>query len=292
MASNQLGVKLPAQILLPTPTYPKPLILSQSASYTTVSYVIPGTNHPRTRDASLRSQPRARPLYVDKPLAALSKDEPLNYALAVEGITLLAWDIAWLCRTQGHDIGRGSWEEVCAMGRNLHHLLLGPPAPIASSQQSTIPSTLASQATVTTTKSDGTQAPPRIFTQASRHNFLNGKEGVEYMRDWSLGNSINVIHRVKALLLAERTGAEWELLEGDDWAAEDQPPEPGGTGLDGTSEDKVVNGLAGSGQPTIRGAEATRDALEQTGVLVKAEGAEHADGKVKGQRGWTKIRGR
>ena len=120
------------------------------------------------------------------------------------------------------------------------------------------------------------------------------------MRNWSLGNSIKVIHRVKAMLLAERTGAEWELLDGDDWAEEkvqegDGAEKNGKAGGDSMTNGKALGGHSGGDQTVGRGLK-QKTMLEQTGILVKAEVGggvrEKEDERGKGGSGWTKIRGR
>ena len=41
------------------------------------------------------------------------------------------------------------------------------------------------------------------------------------MRSWRLYSAIKAVEKVKAMLLADRTGAEWEILEGDEWVEEE-----------------------------------------------------------------------
>ena len=38
------------------------------------------------------------------------------------------------------------------------------------------------------------------------------------MRAWRLASAVKVVERIKGMLLAERMGAEWEILEGEEWA--------------------------------------------------------------------------
>lgn len=56
----------------------------------------------------------------------LAKEDPSTYSLFIEGVVLLAYNIAWACCTQGVPIGdKTSYEDVCNMGRNLYSLLIG-----------------------------------------------------------------------------------------------------------------------------------------------------------------------
>lgn len=80
---------------------------------------------PRSTDGRPLSRPR--PLSLDKPLPQLAKEDGIAYSLFIEGVTLLAWDVAWLCRTQGINVGAQSWDEICSIGKNLWQLLVSTP---------------------------------------------------------------------------------------------------------------------------------------------------------------------
>lgn len=72
------------------------------------------------------------------------------------------------------------------------------------------------------------------------------------------------MEKVKAMLLSERTGAEWEILEGNEWEEE---PIVGPKGKDGdvSGEEKQAEGAgAGAGE----------------------------EGKTRGTSGWTKLKSR
>ena len=77
------------------------------------------------------------------------------------------------------------------------------------------------------------------------------------MRDWRLQAPLKVIEKVKAMLLSERTGAEWELLEGNEWEDEAE-----------AEMNKVAKTVA-------------KPAIEETGILVKGE-----DGVERGANGF------
>ncbi|KAG8527098.1 uncharacterized protein KY384_008527 [Bacidia gigantensis] len=229
MTAFYLSLKLPAEILLPTSKYPDPTILSPNVSYTTKDPILPTPPHSKksspvaSRHLDHSNQPRARPLFLIKRLCDLAKDNPRDYAYVIEGITLLAWDIAWLCRTQGLDIGTKSWDEVCAIGKNLYDLLVSPLSP-----RKTLPNSAQNPPQPPTTKTPtkpeditSPPPPPPHFSHGSAYAFLSASRGTEYMREWRLANPVKVIDRVKTMLLAERTGSEWEILEGKEWAEED-----------------------------------------------------------------------
>ena len=298
LLSHHLSLRLPAEIILPHSGLPQATILSPNVSYTTNQLAFPGSNlaqsshvSPTASPVPPRITPRPRPLYVEKKLSCLAKDDPLTYAYLVEGITLLAWDVAWLCKTQGLDVGGGCWEEVCAMGKNLWQLLVGPsarrPAPRHTSSHGSVekPPNSTEPAEASTPKSNrGAKEPPPtgFFSHGTAHGFLAAAPGNEYMREWRLQNPVKVIDKVKAMLLAERTGAEWELLEGNEWEEGEAEEQTGGA----TSDRLHATG-------------------EETGILVKAgvddgratedgdRGGRLEDEKGKGRSsGWMKLKNR
>jgi hypothetical protein len=224
-----------------------------------------------------RSPVRPRPLHLNRKLSALAKEDPVAYGFFVEGIGLLAWDIAWVCTTQGLPIGVTSWEDVCGMGQNLWQLLVADPGPLTHP-----PAAPAAPGLVPARDSPSRPTPPRIlspphfpasdaalppavqlghFSHGTAHSFLAAAAGTEYMRGWRLQSPAKVVEQVKAMLLSERTGAEWEILEGNEW--EDEPVVPGAKGRDGD----------GPGEES------------------PADGAGD-EGKARGTSGWTKLKSR
>ena len=296
LVSHYLSLRLPAEITLPHRDYPLPTILSPVSSYTGRDIPFPGStsshssnNSPSaSRHADQRPLPRPRPLHLDKKLSTLAKDDQVAYASFVEGVTFLAWDIAWLCRTQGLNVGGGSWEDVCALGKNLWQLLLAaPPRPPLSREPSskTAPSKPPLSRTSTTTTRAPQPAKPKdapplgYFSHGTAYGFLATASGAEYMRDWQLQHPLKVIDKVKAMLLAERTGAEWELLEGNEWEEEEAEAEA----------KKEVQVLV-------------KPRIDETAILVKPETLENtghdgterdeSDGKGRGASGWMKLKSR
>lgn len=329
LVSHYLSLRLPAQINLPHSDYPFPTIFSPSSSYTSREATFPGStphhsshNSPSaSRLSDNRPPPRHRPLHLDKKLSALAKDDPVAYASFVEGVTFLAWDIAWLCKTQGMNTGGSSWEEVCAMGKNLWHLLLAPPSrpPViredssrSSPQKPTnfpIPNTSSRPPTA-----DNSKDAPTLghFSHGTAYGFLASASGVEYMRDWRLQAPVKVIEKVKAMLLAERTGAEWEILEGNEWEEEEGQAEApvdhvGNVGNPKIEETGVLVPPQAEVGVQYVGNRNRTPRIEETGVLVPGRGmkvgigsAEQGGGveggeteeKGKGASGWMKLKSR
>lgn len=281
LVSHYLALRLPAEITLPHRDYPLPTIFPPHSSYAGREVPYPGvtpsqssSNSPSaSRITDHKSLPRPRPLYLDRKLTSLAKEDPVAYALFVEGITLLAWDIAWVCRTQGLHVGAASWEEVCAMGRNLWQLLLAGPSPLPisipapkphpSSSRDLPVRTVPSHAPTSleaTAANDAAAPSARLghFSHGTAHSFLAAAEGTEFMRDWRLQSPVKAVEKVKGMLLSERTGAEWELLEGNEWEEE-----PSVGGEDG--KEKEGPGGASVGEDEVQG---------------------------KGVRGWMKVKSR
>ena len=291
LAAHHLSIKLPAQILLPTSEYPDPAILSPTVSYTANTPILPTPSHSKHSSPTASrhtdgSQPRARPLFLRKPLAMLAKENPLEYAHAVEGITLLAWNVAWLCRTQGLDVGTQSWEEICAIGKNLYDLLLVPAKARNSETQSSQPTEAGTPNTPMSVMPS--PLPPGYFSHGTVYGFLGSPQGVRYMQAWRFSNPVKVIDKVKQALLAERTGAEWEILEGNEWAHADMTG-----GMHVMQLDEKAD--ASKQQSSSVG-------VDQTGILLKPNtksqpmtpkrSVEPMDGKERSASGWYKMRGR
>ena len=307
LTSHHLSLKLPAQILLPSSSYPYPAILSPTVSYKSVNPILPSptsSSHGKTtslRHPDQRSQPRARPLVLMKQLSVLEKEDIHGYDSVTEGITLLAWNIAWLCKTQGLDVGQGGWEELCAWGKNLYTLLLSPVRPPRPSREPSLnrdaTDTPKRGSRVSDPQMRGAPPPAAYFSHGTVYGFLGSAAGTEYMRTWTLGRPLKLIEKIQARLHAERAIPEWEVLEGDAWTAEDE-----GSGSKGAASGKAVNG--GVVGMKVEGKEGSRPGrpgpetvLEQTGILVKPvreepRAGERVDEAGKGGSGWTKIRGR
>ena len=226
---------------------------------------------------------------MEKKLAVLAKTDPVAYASFVEGVTLLAWDIAWMAKTQGLEIGKSSWEEVCALGRNLWHLLLGPP-PAPQRQASAKGFTHPFTTHLDPPPEKGVQHPrhPVLghLSHNTAHSFLPAHDGVEHMNGWRLQSPVKVIDRVKAMLLTERDGAEWQILREDEWEDGNMPDE---APLDQeesettATETVLLDGIA-KGPSLNASSENSYHEVDR-----KDEGEQD---RSKGTSGWTKLKSR
>lgn len=219
LVSHYLSLRLPAEVTLPHRNHPTPTIYAPSGSYI--------SSESRSRF------PRPRPLFIGKNLPKLAREDPRTYALFLEGVTLLAWNISWICRTQGLSLASDSWEEICDIGRNLWQLLLAPPA-----QAATLVRTAAERDAQTRyksakasfkTTSQRTKMLPMLghYSHGTVQGFLGASEGTEFMRTWKLPSPTKIVDQLKTTLLGEMASAEWELLEKNEWDDEQQePPKP------------------------------------------------------------------
>jgi hypothetical protein len=173
----------------------------------------------RNRDLGNTSRPR--PLFVDKPLPVLAKEDPSAHSFFLEGVTLLAYDIAWACLTQNVPIGdRGSFEDLCNMGRNLYNLLIGQQ--LHNTQTPKLyPPLSAPSSTSDGDDPDQTKAglPPMMgrFSHGTTHTFLGSASGTEFIRSFRLPTPIKLADKLKKKLMSELTVPEWEVVENGDW---------------------------------------------------------------------------
>ncbi|PYI06274.1 hypothetical protein BO78DRAFT_397459 [Aspergillus sclerotiicarbonarius CBS 121057] len=287
LVSHYLSLRLPAEITLPHKDHPTPTISAPSASYPSrepplhLSPSVP----PESRTDSPRP-PRPRPLSIDRALPKLAREDPGTYALFLEGVTLLAWNVSWLCRTQGMNTISESWEEVCNVGKNMWQLLVAPPA-----QPSTLSRAFAGRDIQTKmrisrdsprTTIQRTMSFPMLghYSHGTAHSFLGAAEGVEFTRTWKLPTPTKVVDKLKSTLLGEMASAEWELLEGD-W--DDTSQEPSQSII--PRQPSVT-----AGSPHQRGQ--TGDRIEGAVSGADTLGGPYGPTRLKGTSGWTKLRNR
>ncbi|KAI1081962.1 UV radiation resistance protein and autophagy-related subunit 14-domain-containing protein [Whalleya microplaca] len=240
LASHYLSIRLPAEITLPHNDYPRPTIFSLTSSYHHGDVPFPGSTPfpPDPRDRQFTHVPHPRPLFIDRPLSVLAKEDPLAYNAFLEAVCLLSYDIVWLCRTQGVSVGDNGLEDFACMGRNLYNLLINfslqrNPQQIAdaSNTSSSTRNNNSDGAGGTTTNPAASAASelgkaataPRMgwYSHGSIHTFLGGAAGTELTRGFRMPNVIKIVDRLKAKLVHENPVPEWELLEDDAWTPDD-----------------------------------------------------------------------
>lgn len=242
LISHYLGLRLPAEMVLPHRDCPHPTILPPSQSYAAQQLSFPqigsaqlSSNSAPASRALLKSQklrPNLQSLYLTKTLTLLAKDDPRAYAEFLESVTLLAWNIAWLCKSQGIDAEIASWEGVCNIAKNLQHFLatknVERPLPSAARdsprRQATYNSDpLLAPADCRDSQQCTTERQRTRLGQLSHdtaHSNLVSAAGSSDMHRWRLQDPSKIVERVKHMLQSDRTGAGWEMLDGKEWEAE------------------------------------------------------------------------
>ena len=240
LACTYLSVRPPAEITLPHTDYPLPTIFKVEASYKYTDVPFPGATAPNSKAVSpsdstenlqTPTPSRPRPLYVTESLPKLARDDPSVYNSFIEAVCLLAYDIAWVCKSQGVSISSPAansgvdspafgtqtttggqplphtFEDIAALGRNLYNLLLG-------NQPRTIPSQVG---TPTVSADDSGRAAPSLgqYSHGSIHTSLNSAVGSELVKGFKVMSPPRIADQLKKHLLAEVIHAEWELV--DEW---------------------------------------------------------------------------
>ena len=314
LASHYLSLRLPAEIILPSPNNPHPAIRTPLSSYKTPTLPA-GLRAAAVAATSPNLQthhPRDRVLYLEKPLNVLAAEDPLAAGLYVDAVTLLAWDAAWLARAQGLDVGARSWEEICNVGRTLWTVFVAPPPPPPSVPSTRSPRSSprpafarlvppAQAETASPSRPSLNRAPSSpaskvpttaptgqaVLTAPSRGQLAHGTAhgylaaagpggGADWMRGWRFASHVRVIERIKGALASERMGAEWEVLEKDEWEQEGADVTPGHPGA---AVDELPVPEAGKSNNT----ETDRKGREESTAAVSKE-------KERAKKGWTKVR--
>ncbi|KAI1392823.1 UV radiation resistance protein and autophagy-related subunit 14-domain-containing protein [Hypoxylon trugodes] len=230
LTSHYLSIRLPAEITLPHNDYPRPTIFSLQSSYHHGDVAFPGTSllPPDPRDRQFAHVPHPRPLFLDKPLSTLSKEDPTAYTAFLEAVCLLSYDIVWLCRTQGVPVGDNNLEDFSCLGRNLYSLLINSslfrtPQQIAADVPPSPQANTSSPSPNTNTSDNGWKAAPRmgLYSHGTSHTFLGSAPGQDLTRSFKMPNITKIVDKLKAKLARDAPAPEWELLEDDAWTPDD-----------------------------------------------------------------------
>ncbi|KAF1948799.1 hypothetical protein CC80DRAFT_527671 [Byssothecium circinans] len=223
--AGYLGVRLPAEITLPHNDYPQPTIFSPASSYSGKRIPFPGSTPSHSSSTSPEASrmldprvhlPKPRTLYLDRPLSHLSDEDAPAYSTFLEGVSLLAYDVAWLCRTQGMKDEFEQWEDVCSIGRNLYRLLVLQETKLAQRPENPL------DKDVTPAKSNSRvpiRKTPVGFGELSHtasHSFLSSAENAQYLSGWAL-TPTKITDELKKYLYAEQQNLEWDKLDTKEW---------------------------------------------------------------------------
>jgi hypothetical protein len=286
-----LGVRLPAEITVPYNDYPQPTIFPQALSYQGKKVPFPGStpshsssNSPEaSRTLEARTQlPKPRTLFLDRPITHLAAEDPPAYALFIEGVSLLAYNIAWLCRTQGLKEEFDEWDTICPMGRNLYRLLISQetrtvPKPENPLDKDIVP-------TKPNSKTPPMRGPAGFgeLSHATSHSFLNTAENVQYLSGWKL-TPTKVKDELKAYLLAEQQAQEWDVVNQKEWEGMEQI----------IAEDPVVVGEKRRDTSSVDDGRSYLTATTSTKTIASQAGdTTEGEEKKRGSSGWTKVKSR
>ena len=262
LAAHYLSIRLPAELTLPHRDYPHPTILHPISSYRHSSIPFPGTSGTTTPlgpgdHSNTRHIPRPRPLYIHKPVPQLLKDDPAAYSYFLEGVTLLAYDIAWLCGSQGILIGdKNPFDDVCQMGRNLYDLLIKPPT--SSVPGLSVPGVNRMPENKEYVNCSTNHNWIGRFSHGAMYYHLAGSEGTGIIRSFKIPSPMKLADKLKKKLVGDAPAPDWEVLDDDAWKIEDIP-----------TEDLVDS---------------------PKGVSKTAPKSSAADKSSKSSNGWTKVR--
>jgi len=272
---HYLSVRLPAEIVLPHNGISHARVLSEKYSYKLNTSLHPSMQSSQLAEPTSSAQRpdrsgRPRPLYLALPLARLLKEDPNAFQMFLEAATYLAYDVAWLCKSQGLD-KITSFEDVCAIGKNVYNLFLA---------QDQARLTLNRNVSLANTRTDRSRPPttaPAIrlgaYSHASAHHSLSSAAATELFRNWRIPPVIRLTDALKAHLVNEISGAEWDYMSGEEWNEERQDEMP----------------------VLIGGARRSIDRDEEPAMSVMSiapnDGAGEDVGR-KGSSGWMKVRGR
>jgi hypothetical protein len=289
--SHYLSLRLPAEITLPHRDHPVPTIHAPIGSYTSRESILTATSTQPHTPASLTTPPlglqsnyyQPRPLTIDRTLPKLAREDPGSYVLFLEGVTLLAWNVAWLCRTQGLNTASDSWEELCDIGKNMWQLLVAPPVEAATLMRAfagreTQPLKLLRDPPRTSIQRTISFPMMGHYSHGTVHSFLGASEGTEFVRTWRLPMPLKVVDKLKSMLLGEMASAEWEVLEEKEWNDSEQ-----------SSTRAPVQGS--EVQP---GDDVTPD-KNDVGHIASASSVPNeldSSSRPRGSSGWTKLRNR
>ncbi|KAK6434714.1 hypothetical protein LTR95_009098 [Oleoguttula sp. CCFEE 5521] len=280
---HYLSVRLPAEIVLPHSEFPHSAILLERSSYKGSDPAYPGDlgSHSSSSSTSrLKRDPRpstrARLLHLDRPLAALEKEDRKTFGLFVEGVVLLSWNIAWLCRSQGIT-SVTSFDGVCNIGNKLYHLFRAQEVAFNPRPSLNRNDTAGTDVTVRSnkiiTKAAPTQRPIRFgsYSHGSTVNSLSSAEGAAYMQEWRKLQPHRLVDQLKQHFAAEMTGVGWDVVSEFD--------------LDAEREDEMPVLVGGASRLAAAGK--TDEASTDSAAAVAKQGDE--DRKA---NGWMKVRGR
>ncbi|RMZ81212.1 hypothetical protein DV737_g2629, partial [Chaetothyriales sp. CBS 132003] len=274
-----MGLQLPAEITLPHRNYPLGTISTPSASYVSGRKTFPGSGSLSSSGnptAAVKEDKRPRPLFVGtddeaETVSQFAKKDPIAFSFFVEGMSLLAWDVAWLLQSQGLIASAQSWSDTCQLGRNLHFFI--------QSCQNFAPTLWKYSNKSRRTRQDRNHEQlPQPSSTASLgarshsfvHNFLPNSKPASIIPTYTL-----ISDSLRRTLITERKDSEWEVLAQDEF----------NDGAERFDEAVVVKPRATAGKDI-------GDTRTIMTMRNKPEDASVNPARSKGTSGWTKVKSR
>ena len=275
LCCHYLSVRLPAEIIQPHNDFPHAAILPIASSYKPYLPNYPGSppsnseHNPKVVPPSDTSKPRL--LQLDRPLPQLQKEDPKAAALFIEGVSLLAYDLAWLCRTQG--VGPlNAFEEICDLGRNLHQLFPSKDGHVRPELNRNI-STATGKPERSVAETEDGQLKLGPYSHGSSRNSLAGPDSEDQLPEWKLSIT-KFVDQLTSYLRNEAARAEWHVIDDTEWDEELEHEKP-----------VMVGGMRRSPAMSVM---TVKPSDGDDATMSSANAA----GTAKGNSGWTKVRGR
>jgi hypothetical protein len=271
LCCHYLSIRLPAEIIQPHHDFPHPAVLPINSSYKPRLPCYPGFRPPEAEVVPPTEGSRPRVLQMDRPLPQMLKEDSKTAQLFIEGVSLLAYDIAWLCRTQGTG-SLNEFEEICDIGRNLHQLFpnrdgKGRPALNRNLSSAT------TKPDRSVAETDGGQPRFGSYSHGSSRNSLAGSQAEDQFPEWKLSIT-KFVDQLKALLRNEAARAEWHIIDDTEWDEQMEHEKPVLVG--GFKRSPAMSVM------TIKPSDGDDEFMD----------ARNTSAAAKGGSGWTKVRGR
>ncbi|RVX74477.1 hypothetical protein B0A52_01603 [Exophiala mesophila] len=296
LCSYFAGIQLPCEITVPHKDYPLTTIFPPLQSWLGKEVPFPGSistvtstpSSPAESRSESSNLPRPRPLFIgsddlNEHVSQFAKKDPSGFGFFVEGISCLAYNIAWFSRSQGFLQGTETWAEVCNIGRILYLMLIAPPAPagvMTPMTQQDARLRRSKGGSRSSNQDPGSLVVPRLGSGShqSMHSLYWTEAQSNSTRQWRLSKFNMVADPLKRHLLTEMNNTEWELLGVDEW-------DDGGERMDEAVFVKTRT-LDGAAYDDARSIMTTATHLTN-GLLGTGD-----EGKGKGKSGWTKVKSR
>ncbi|KAK4565548.1 hypothetical protein LTR86_004165 [Recurvomyces mirabilis] len=286
---HYLSIRLPSEVILPFNKASHATILPEEISYkleapcnseAATNKAPPPTTTKAPAESKFITKDAPRPLHITKGLSRLFKENHFEYLRFTEGVILLAYNVAWLCTSQGLST-INTIDDVYNMGKNLHDLFLGDDRP-------RLP--LLRHIYSATTRTDNSRRGPSVseaprpgaWSHGTAHHSLSSADAVRTIREWQakLPPVSGLIENLQNILNHEIAGDEWDMVsvqEGEEQPENDQIAVLVG----GVEVDPAMSVMS------IRPSDGAEDDL-----VAKAIARQQARRNEKGSSGWMRVRSR